>query len=157
MISISSRLRIEAGAVEDGQYVQAGVLVDKLRRRQVEGQEQFVRPVARRFRRLTQHQLRQRADDAALFGDRDEGGRRHDAKVAVGPPRQRLETDDTAILQVDDRLEMRLDLSRRHGAAQRLLDTGHALGGLFHLARIDDNPAAAGAFRLVERRFRLVQ
>ena len=33
--------RIEAGAVEDRQYVQAGILVDELRGRQVEGQEQI--------------------------------------------------------------------------------------------------------------------
>ncbi len=43
----------------------------------------FLRPVARRFRRLAQHQLRQRADDAALLGDGDEDGRRNDAEIAV--------------------------------------------------------------------------
>ena len=85
--------RIEAGAVEDGKDVQAGVLVDELRRRQIEGQEQVLRPVARGLGRLAQHQLRQRADDAALLGDRNEDARRHGAEIAVGPARQRLEAD----------------------------------------------------------------
>ena len=51
---------------------------------------------------------------------------------------------------------MRLDLAGRNGAAQRLLDAGDALGRLFHLARIDDDAAAAGALGLVERGLGLV-
>ena len=51
---------------------------------------------------------------------------------------------------------MRLDLAGGYGAPQRLLDAGDALGGLFHLARVDDDAAAAGALGLVERRLGLV-
>ena len=60
------------------------------------------------------------------------------------------------VLEIDDRLEMRLDLAGRNRAPQRLLDAGDALGRLFHLARVDDDAAAAGALGLVERGLGLV-
>ncbi len=125
--------------------------------RQVEGQEQLLRPAARRLRRLSQHQLGQRPDEAALLGDRDEHHRRHHAEVAVGPPGQRLEADDAPVPEVDDRLEMRLDLAGRHRPPQRLLDAGHALGGLLHLAREHHHLAAPRPLGLVERCLGLVQ
>ena len=136
--------------------MQAGVLVDKLRRRQVEGQEQIARPAASGLGGLAQHQLRQRADDAAFLGDRDEDARRHHAEVAIGPARQCLEADGAASGEIDDGLEMRLHLAGRNGTAQRLLDTGDALGGFLHLAGVDDDPATARALGMVERGFGLV-
>jgi len=55
--------------------------------------------------------LRKRPYDAALLGDGDEDARRDEAQIAVGPARQRLETDRLARPDIDDRLEIRLDLA----------------------------------------------
>lgn len=147
--------RVEAGAVEDRQYVQPGVLVDELRRRQVEGQEQILGPAPGRLGGLAQHKLRQRADDAPLLGDRDEDRRRDRAEITICPARQRLEADDATGPKIDDGLEMRLDLAGRDGPAQRLLDAGDALGRFFHLSAIDDHPSAARTLGMVQRRLGL--
>ena len=111
---------------------------------------------SRGLRSLAKHELGHRTDDATLLGDRYEDYRRNRAKIAVGPARQRLEPYCPARLEVDDRLEVGLHLTGGNGAAQRLLDAGDALGGLLHLACIDDDAAPTGAFRLVQRRLGLV-
>src|SRR5690606_15023600 len=102
----------------------AGVLVDELRRRKVEGQEQVVRPGPCGFGCLAKHELRQRSDDAALLGYGDEDGWRDVPQIGVGPSGQRLEADDAPRRQVDYGLEVRLHLAGRDRAPQRLLDMG---------------------------------
>src|SRR5690606_750515 len=102
-------------------------------------------------------ELRKLAYNAAFLRNRNEHARRNGAEIWVGPTRQRLEADGTAVLQVHDLLEMWLDLSGCHGPPQCLLYAGNALGGFFHFAGVDDHSPAPRTFGLVKRCLGLAQ
>ena len=62
---------------------------------------------------------------------------RDKSKIRIGPAGKTLKADGFLAFQVNNGLKEWLDLFGRNGAAQRLLDPGQSLGGLFHLARMD--------------------
>ena len=61
------------------------------------------------------------------------------AQIAVGPAGECLEADGFSRPKIDDRLEMRFDLTGRHRAPKRLFDARHPLGGFLHFMRVDDD------------------
>ena len=71
---------------------------------------------------LAQHPAPERHDQPALLGDRDERAREHDPLLRVAPAHQRLDGDDPALVEVDERLVVELELVVVERAAQVLLE-----------------------------------
>ena len=90
------------------------------------------------------HPAADRLDQAALLGDRDELARVEQAALGMVPAHQRLEADDLAAAQRDDRLVVELELVAVERVAQLALDLEAAHGPRPHL-RVEDLAAAAAA------------
>ncbi len=149
--------RIEPGAVDDREHVQRRRGIDQLGGGKVEGQEDMLRPGNGGFGRLAQQRLRQRIDEAALFGQRHEMGRRDIAEIGMAPAGQRLEADDLGRVQIDDRLEMHIDLIGDDGIAQRLFHLRGAAHFLRDFVGIDGDLRAAAALGAIKRGGRTLQ
>ena len=111
---------------------------------------QLVLPGRAGGHRDPQHVLGQHPDQPAALGQRDELGRRHHAVLGVGPAGQRLGPGQRAVVQVDLRLQVHLDLA----GVDRLPQVGDqgqpgARGGVG--GRVEDAQAAAELLGLVHR------
>src|SRR4030095_12893476 len=72
------------------------VALTELRRREVDGDLQRLRPGRRFAAGLPQNPFADRDDQTALLDQRDKDIRRYDAAARMLPPDQRLEADDLA-------------------------------------------------------------
>ena len=81
---------------------------------------------------LLQHPVADLADQAALFGQRDELGRRDDAVRRVRPAHQRLHAHHRALRQTDDRLVDEVELAQRDGVVQVALELDALRHALAH-------------------------
>ena len=94
--------------------------------------------------RLAEHPLADRDDEAALFGHRNELGRRHLAQLRVVPAQQRLGADHAAARQIDLRLVVQPQAPQRQRLAHRVVDThpGPQVDVLVRLVEAVAGPAA---------------
>ena len=90
---------------------------------------------------LAQHPAPERDDQPALLGDGDERAREHDALARVAPAHERLDGDDAALVEVDERLVVELELVALERAAQVVLE----------LEALDHAAADRGVEELVAR------
>ncbi len=58
---------------------------------------------------LRSKRIRERIDEAALLGERNEDGRRDETEIGIVPAGQRFEADDMIVGERYDRLEMDVD------------------------------------------------
>ena len=78
---------------------------------------------------LAQHPAPERDDQPALLGDGDERAGEHDALARVAPAHERLDPDDPALVEVDERLVVELELVALERVAEVVLELealGHA-------------------------------
>jgi hypothetical protein len=67
---------------------------------------------------LAQHPAADRHDQAGLLGERDELERRHEPALGVVPAHERLDAGDPAVVELDDRLVVELELAVLERALQ---------------------------------------
>ena len=106
---------------QDREDVVGEVGVVELGRRNVDRQEEVLRPVAGMMAGLAQDLVAHRGDQAAVLGDGDELLGRQHAALGMIPARQALEADNGVVLEVHQRLIVGLDLAAHDGRAQVLL------------------------------------
>ena len=71
---------------------------------------------------LAQHPAPERDDQPALLGDGHERARQHDALAGVAPAHERLDGHDAALVEVDERLVVELELVALERVAQVVLE-----------------------------------
>src|SRR5207245_6822157 len=103
--------------------------VAELDRRDVDRDLEVRRPAARVLHRLLHDAHRQGADQAGGFGDLDEMLGLEETALGRTPAGERLETDELAALEVDQRLEERHELALEDSSAHVLFEA-EALGQL---------------------------
>ena len=128
--------RGHAGLAKDcaDQIDEAGT--SHLHRRQIDGHEQIRPPRAVR-QRAPQHELAELVHQTALFGERNEHGRRDRATRRMRPAQQRFDTDHAATVGGDDRLVVDVEcflVDRNFKFAQEEAALGVLLVNLRHEA-----------------------
>ena len=96
-------------------------------------------------------------DEVGSFGDLDELQRRHGAVARIVPARERLEADQAAAADVDDRLQLDFDGLAVHGAAQVLFERETRMHALVHRGVEHLHVVAAARLRFVQRDVRAAQ
>ena len=107
--------------------------------------------------RLEQCPRTDRHDGAGVFGDGDELGRRDDGAVALLPAHERLEADDIAGLEIEDRLVEQAQLAAIERAVERGLDREAVGDPLVHRLVVDGQAVAAGVLGPVHGRVGVAQ
>src|SRR6185437_14740539 len=132
------------------------IAVHELRRRQVDGDLQRLRPQGGLATGLAQDPFAHLDDQAALFGNRDEIAGRDEAAYRMQPARQRLESDDFAVLDGRARHRLRLEVERQLAVADRdrevLMQHATIADLLVHLRLVDADRAARLLFGAEQRR-----
>ena len=147
----------KAGSREraDDHLHQAGTA--KLDRRNIDGDVKIVRPLRGGGAGLPDHPLAHRDDEADLFGQRNEVGRRDHPLARMIPAYQGLEAADFLARQVDHRLVVQLEFACRQRLAQVLLHDAAGLHLQVHHGFEEAERAAAVALGAVEREVGVAQ
>ena len=93
----------------------------------------------------------EREDEPGLLGERDEVARKHEPAIRVLPTHERLDTDDAAVLQRDDRLVVDVELVGEDSALEVGLELEPLEDELVHRRLVEGIPALALALRSVHR------
>src|SRR5262245_9376261 len=92
-----------------------------------------------------------------FFGNRYEGARHHEAMLRVIPPDQRFDTQQFAMGQIDDRLELENELVTFQGPMYVLLQPQAMPKLLLHVWMEDDKTPLSGSLGVVHRDIRIAQ
>ena len=154
--SSSSRFGSSPLCLDDVAHLIDQFAVD-LHRRDVDRDAHVVRPLLRGLDRLAHDQVGQRRDQAVLFRELDEFGRRDRAEFRMEPAGERLEADDAHVARAHQRLEIGLDVAVLDRAAQLLAQHHAALAFLAEF--LGEMAAAAAPFGLgvIEREIGVLQ
>ena len=122
----------QAGLFQRIHHHRQQIAAAKLQRRQIDRDADIIGPVRRVHAGAAQHQPAERIDQAGLFGDGDEFGRRDHAALGMRPAHQRLEAGDAPGRKVDQWLIIRPQHVVLDRVAQIGLDFAAALGAGVH-------------------------
>ena len=119
-------VRRHRGLLQHSPQRVAELALPQLYRRQIDRDRHdshaFALPGDHLLARCPQHELAQRDDQAAVFGDRNESARRNQAPFRMGPPNERLEAHDALSRDVDERLVVNRQLTFLERRAQLVLE-----------------------------------
>ena len=157
MISTSRRCGGKPASVTQLHDVLGELRIAELDRRDVDRDLEVRRPGLRFLQRLLDHADGQRADEPGLLGGVDEGLRLQEAAGRRAPAGKRLEADQLARREIDQRLEEGDELAILDAAADVFLEL-HAVGQLPLQLRVEPGEAVpAGALGGVEREVALAK
>ncbi len=148
-------LRRQLHFVEDLHHQFRQARMTELHRRQVDRDRHRSQaagePVLALAYRLAQHPFADLQDLAALFGNRDEVGRRHHAEFGMLPAQQRFGADDAAILEADLGLVVQFQLIALERTAQRIFQLQRMHGAGLHFGSEKAVTVAPALFGAVHR------
>ena len=98
-----------------------------------------------------QHQAAELDDLARFFGNRDEDTRHHAAVLRVIPAHESFDTQQLAVGEIDDRLELEEELVALQGALHVLFEPQPMPQLLLHARVKNDEPPLAGCLCVVHR------